>query len=44
MTISRRDSADQLEEGVGSVQLTCNVNSNPASSVAWTRLGRGEVQ
>ena len=40
VTISRRDSTDQLEEGVSSVLLTCNVNSNPSSSVSWTRLDR----
>ena len=38
VTIARRDSADQLEDGVSSVQLICNVNSNPASTVSWTRL------
>ena len=38
LTIARRDSSDQLEAGLSSVQLTCNVNSNPASTVIWTRL------
>ena len=38
VTIARRDSADQLEDGVSSVQLTCNVKSSPASEVSWTRL------
>ena len=33
VTIARRDSADQLEDGVSSVQLTCNVKSSPASDV-----------
>jgi len=38
VTITREDSDDQLEEGVGHVKLTCNVNSNPGSSIVWSRL------
>ena len=38
VTITRRDSSEQLEDGVSSVQLSCNVNSNPASTVSWARL------
>ena len=38
VTITRRDSSDQLEDGESSVQLSCRVNSNPASTVSWARL------
>ena len=38
VTITREDSADQLEEGVGAVKLSCKVNSNPSSTIVWSRL------
>jgi len=38
VSIKREDSDDQLEDGLGSVKLFCNVNSNPASTVVWSRL------
>ena len=38
VSIKREDSDNQLEDGLGSVKLFCNVNSNPASTVVWSRL------
>ena len=38
VTISREDSGDSLEAGLGWVSLTCLVEASPASEVSWTRL------
>ena len=38
VTISREDSGDSLEEGLGWVRLRCSVESSPASELTWARL------
>ena len=38
VTITREDSSHQLEAGKGSVKMNCKVNSNPRSTIVWSRL------